>query len=74
MAEKIFVVEHKPGEELVLRIKPPKSWLPESTRAHFLAAHKEGLLALRSIIDAAAESIEKAEKSKETYRSKIEVE
>lgn len=74
MSDRIFEVEHKPGEEVVIRIRPAKfPVLPESARSHFWAAHKEGLLALRGLIDAAIERAEKAEKP-EKKREKVEVE
>jgi len=73
MAEKVFEVEYHPGEEVVLRFKAPiLSVVPEATREHFKTAHKEALLALRSLLDKAIELSEEAEKTKE--RTKIEVE
>ena len=64
--------EHRPGEEFVLRFKPPlPKILPKETRGHIRAARKETLLALRSIIDAAIGRMEEAEKKR---RTKIEVE
>ena len=75
MAERIFEVEYKPGEEVVLRIRPTKfPVFPESARSHFWATQKEGLLTLRSLIDAAIERAEKAEKVKEKGPQKVEVE
>ena len=72
MTERVFEVEHKPGEELVLRFKAPGlSIMPEAARSHFRMAHKEVLLALRSLLDRAIERTEKAEKPKQ--RTKIEV-
>ena len=72
MAKGIVEWEHHPGEELVLRFKPPGcKVLPDSTREHFLAARKEILLALRSFLDSAIERMERAEKETKT---KIEVE
>jgi hypothetical protein len=72
MAERIFEVEHEPGEEVVVKIRLPK--FPESTRGHLRSAHKEGLLALRSLIDAAIERAEKAERPEEKKRERIDVE
>lgn len=64
--------EHHPGEEFVLRFKPPlPKILPEETKGHIKAVRKETLLALRSIIDAAIGRMEEAGKKK---RTKIEVE
>jgi hypothetical protein len=71
MTERIFEVEHQPGDEFVLRFKMPKTRLiPEASREHFRAAHKELLLSLRSLLDVA---IERAEKAGSKERTKIEV-
>lgn len=75
MGERIFEVEYRPGEEVVLRFKMPKArLLPETTRSHVRIAQKELLLGLRSLLDSAIESIEKREKEVEKKREKIEVE
>jgi hypothetical protein len=75
MAERIFEVEHEPGEEIVFRIKTAKfPVFSEPVRSHFWAAQKEGLLALRSLIDAAVEQTEKVEKPKKKERRKVKVE
>jgi len=74
MAEKVFEVEYHPGEEIILRFKVPKlSVVPEATRSHFRTAHKEMLLALRSLLDKAIEQAEEAEKTRTKKRTKIEV-
>ena len=74
MAEKIFEIEHHPGEEVILRLKTPTlSIMPEATRSHLRTAHKEVLLALRSLLDKAIERTEEAEKTKAKRRTKIEV-
>ena len=74
MTERIFEIEHQPGEEVVIRFKAPGlSIMPEATRSHFKAAHKEILLALRSFLDMAIEQAEEAEKTKTKKRTKIEV-
>jgi len=74
MAEKIFEIEHSPGEEVVLRFKVPElSIMPEATKSHLRMAHKEVLLALRSLLDRAIERAEAAEKTKAKKRTKIEV-
>lgn len=49
-------------------------FLPERTVHHFLNARKEMLLALRSLIDAKIEALEKKEKKKTTRGKKIAVE
>ena len=75
MSDRILEVEHKPGEEVVIRIRtaefPP---VPPQTRSHFRAAQKEGLLTLRSLIDVAIERMDKAESSKEKKRERVKVE
>jgi hypothetical protein len=74
MAEKIIEVEYHPGGEVVLRFKAPMlPFVPEATRGHFRSAHKEVLLALRSLLDKAIERAEKAEKTGTKKRTKIEV-
>jgi len=74
MAERIFEIEYQPGEEVVLHFKVPGlSIMPEATRSHFRMAHKEMLLALRSLLDRAIERAEEAEKPKAKKRTKIEV-
>jgi hypothetical protein len=68
--------EHHPGEEFVLRFKPPPcNIIPEETKAHARQSRKEMLLALRSLIDTAITRMEEAEKKKaKKGRTKIEVE
>ena len=74
MAERIFEIEHQPGEEVVLRFKVPGlSIMPEATKGHLRMAHKEMLLALRSLLDRAIKRAEEAEKTKTKKRTKIEV-
>ncbi len=74
MRESILEVEHNPGEEeIIVHFRPPKMLLPPSTRTHLRAAEKEALLALRSLIDAAIETIEEKEKGERKERINIEV-
>ena len=74
MSDTIFAVEHRPGEEVVLRFKSPKfQGLPDSTKKHLLAAQGEILLALRSMLDKAIERTEEAKEAKGKRRTKIEV-
>jgi len=74
MTEKIIEVEYHPGEEVVLRFKAPMlPFVPEAAKGHFRTAHKEVLLALRSLLDKAIERTEKAEKTGTKKRTKIEV-
>ena len=45
MTESIFEIEHRPGEEVVLRFKVPAfSIVPAAARSHFRTARKETLL------------------------------
>ncbi len=48
--------------------------IPGKTQAHLLSAKKEFLLALRSLIDARIESLEKKAESKAPPKKKIKVE
>ena len=74
MANKIFEIEHHPGEEFVLRFKKPMfSILPEATRGHIRTARKETLMALRSLLDNEIERVEKVEKTRSKKRTEIEV-
>ena len=66
--------EHHPGEEFVLRFKPPPGkMVPGETMTHVRAARKEMLLALRSLIDAAITRQEEAAQKAKKRRSKIEL-
>lgn len=75
MSDSIFEIEYHPGEEIILHFKSPKSWgLAEPTKSHLLAAKKEMLLALRSLLDRTIERVEKADEEKEPKRARIKVE
>lgn len=64
--------EHRPGEEFVLRFKPPLGKIvPDEARGHIRAARQEMLLAIRSLVDAAIARLEERKKGGPT---KIEVE
>ncbi len=54
MSESMFEVEHKPGESLTFRFRPPKlrKFSPE-TREYMRTAQRQFLLAFRSAIDMA---------------------
>lgn len=74
MRERILELEHHPGEEIVLRLRPPKlDFLPASSRNHVRAAEKEILLAFRDLVDAAIEALERREKAARKKRTTIEV-
>ncbi len=55
---KLFECEMTEEDEIVMRVHMPtfRRVLPE-TRAHFVAAQKEMLMALRSLVDAALERV-----------------
>ena len=73
MTESIFQVEREADGEVVISIRPDKFiTIPKLARNHLWAAEKEGLLALRSVIDASIEQIEK--KSQKRKRETVEVE
>jgi hypothetical protein len=56
-------------EEVVVRFPSPRrflrAFLPDETVRHLYAARREQLLALRSIVDAAIDRVEAAEKEAE---------
>ena len=67
--------EHTPEEGLVLRIKPPFGRMGAGeTYKHAMAARKEMLLAVRSIIDVVVKHLEEKEKKTEKPRTKINIE
>ncbi len=67
--------EHNPGEGLVVRIKPPLGGMGAGeTYKHAMAARKEILLALRSLIDTAVKHIDEKEQKTQKTRTKIKVE
>ena len=49
-------------------------FIPENTVDHLIKARKEMLLALRSVIDAKIETLDKREKKKTEKRKKIKIE
>jgi hypothetical protein len=75
VAEKFFECEYSPEEGLCLRIRKPaiRAFSPEA-RGHLLEARRETLLALRSVVDAALECLEKKEGAPSRRRRRIEVE
>lgn len=74
MPEKMVEIEHRPGEELVIRLRPPTvKLMPEDARRHVKNAERQFLLGVRSLIDVAIEYIDKTEKPKGESRTKIEV-
>ena len=76
MNSNFFEIEHHPDGVIVLRIKSPMltGLLAEPTKKHVLAAKKEILLALRSMIDTAIEGTEEVDrKTTSKKKTKIEV-
>ncbi len=74
MTDKILECEYRPGEEFVLRFRPPKlQMMSEPTREHLRAARREMLLAVRSIIDEAIRRTEEVGGTGEKGPTKIEV-
>jgi len=72
MAERIFQVEYRPGEEVVLHVRTPKiRVLPAATANHIRAMERELLEAVRSFIDVGIESIERREKKE--GKTKIDI-
>lgn len=51
----------------------PANLLPTETRGHVVAAQKEMLLAVRSLVDEAIKCVEESEKPRAKRRTKIEV-
>lgn len=62
--EKLLEVSRSPEGELVIRIAAPKR-VPSQVRRHLRQATKEGILALRSLLDEALSRVEEAEKKTE---------
>ncbi len=65
--------EYRPGEEMVLRIRPPKCSIPDETREQLKTAGKELLLACRGFLDAAISHMDSGKKP-ETGRTQINIE
>jgi hypothetical protein len=58
--ERILEVNRGPEGEIVIRLCAPRK-LPVETRRHLLSTTKEGLLTLRSLLDAALRRLETEE-------------
>jgi len=72
---KPFEYEYRPGDELVLRFRRPViDLIPCEARDHLMAAQKEFLLALRSLVDAAISRMEEHERGETFRRTEIKVE
>ena len=73
MSEKILEIERN-AEEVILRFRQPVlQLLPVEAKAHFKAARKETLLAMRSLLDAAIGRLERSEEARGKKRAKVEV-
>ncbi len=58
MTDRFFDCEYRPGEGFVLRFRAPKTGgIATEARAHGREAVKEGLLAVRSLLDAVIEVV-----------------
>ena len=66
------------GKTREIKIKIPEElcslFIPEKTVDHFFKARKEILLALRSLIDARIEALEKRDEKKVEKKKKIKIE
>jgi hypothetical protein len=59
MPDRVVEINYSQSEGLTLRFKPGSlSLVPEPAKEHFKAANKELLLALRSFVDKAIETME----------------
>lgn len=76
MSDGLFEIERHPDGVVVLRFKSPMltGLLAEPTKRHVVAAQREVMLALRSMLDAAIEGAEQVErKATNKKKTKIEV-
>lgn len=65
MGERTFEIEHRPGEEWVLRFRPRRlRLLRKETMRRICGGQKGVLLTLRSLIERAIERVEEREKAK----------
>jgi len=74
--DRVIEIEHNPDGVVVLRFKSPMltGLLAEPTKKHVVAAQREMLLALRSMLDTAIEGAEQVErKTTNKKKTKIEV-
>jgi hypothetical protein len=76
MSDRIFEIEHHPDGVILLRFKSPTltGLLAEPTKRHVVAAQREIMLALRSMLDTAIEGAEQVErKATNKKKTKIDV-
>ncbi len=76
MADRLVEFSYKPGEEVVIRFRPPdlRDMLPAEAAEHYREAGKEMLLGMRSMIDLAVHAIEKKDTASAKGKTKIKVE
>ncbi len=71
---RILECEHRPGEEFVIRLRPPLKSLSPDAKNHFIRANKEVLLSIRGLIDALIEIVESSEeKGPAAKRTKVDI-
>ncbi|MEK7849055.1 MAG: hypothetical protein AAB270_09035 [Chloroflexota bacterium] len=70
--ERILEVNRGPEGDIVIRLCPPHK-LPSETRRHLKGTTREGLLALRSLVDAALRHLEAEGEGEKKGPTKIEV-
>lgn len=72
MSDSMFEISFQPGEELVIKLRPPdlKKKMQGETVQHLLEAKKEMLLAFRGILD---EAIAKTEEATEPPQEKTHI-
>jgi hypothetical protein len=75
MDEGVVEFQYKPGQELVIRVRPFRLSLGKNeTLNHLLAANREVLMAFRSVLDAAIKVSEPPQQKDRPQRKKIPVE
>jgi hypothetical protein len=74
MSDSMFEMSFQPGEEIVIRFRPPNlKMMKGETAMHILGAKKEMLMALRSLVDEAITKTEAAT-APEVEKTRIKVE
>lgn len=74
MGKQFLEFERSPEDDYIFKFRPSLfPFLPTATREHMRVASKEILLAFRSVIDSAIESVEKDEAQQSKRRTRIEV-
>ncbi|APV45347.1 hypothetical protein Dform_02035 [Dehalogenimonas formicexedens] len=74
MNDSMFEISFQPGEEVVIRLRPPNlKMMKGETAQHLIGAKKEMLMALRSLLDEAINKTEAAA-APEEEKTRIKVE